>query len=160
MDHSAQQYLEAQVMSATPQKLRLMLIEGAIRCARHALALWEKNQHEQALESLTRCRNIISELLAGIRPDQTVLTRSVAGVYLFLFRCLTEAQLRKDFGKVEETIAVLETERETWRLVCEKLPSSPFPMNQANGASIRATEIIAPPEGIGGPPVSGFTVDA
>ena len=30
-------YLEAQVMTATPQKLRLMLIEGAIRFARQTL---------------------------------------------------------------------------------------------------------------------------
>ena len=158
MDHSAQQYLYAQVMSATPQKLRLMLIEGAIRFARQALGSWEQNQNELAVQSLARCRNIISELLSGIRLDESALTRSVAGVYLYLFRSLTEGQLQQDRRKIEESIAVLEIERDTWRLVCEKLPESPFPMNQTGSG--RSTEIIAPTIGIGGPQQSGFTVDA
>jgi flagellar protein FliS len=159
MDHSAQQYLHAQVMSATPQKLRLMLIEGAIRFARQALSSWEQNHNEQATDWLTRCRNIISELLASIRLDQSSLTRSVAGVYLFLFRSLTEGQLQKDRRKIEEAISVLEIERETWRMVCDKLPDAPFPMDQS-GAVRNATEIIAPTSGIDGPPQSGFVVDA
>ena len=44
-------YLESQIMTATPQKLRLLLIEGAIRFARQTLELWEKEQNDQALEA-------------------------------------------------------------------------------------------------------------
>ena len=126
MDNRARQYLEAQVMTATPQKLRLMLIEGAIRFARQTIQQWAVNQNEEALESLIRCRSIVSELLAGVRTEESDLTRQVASVYVFLFRTLTEAQLRRDRQKVEEVIRVLEVECETWRLVCEKLPGKPF----------------------------------
>src|SRR4029077_15222578 len=119
MDDSSNQYLESQIMTATPQKLRLLLIEGAIRYAHQTMELWERGQHEPALESLIRCRSIVGELLSGVRVEYSDLTRKVAGVYLFLFRCLTEAQLKRDFERVQDTIRVLEIERETWQMVCE-----------------------------------------
>ncbi|MBP90011.1 MAG: flagellar export chaperone FliS [Planctomycetaceae bacterium] len=134
-------YLEAQVMTATPQKLRLMLIEGAIRFARKTLRHWERGDNEQALETIIRCRTIVSELLASIRLDESELTKQVGGMYLFIFRHLTEAQLRRGAQHVEEAIRVLEAEQETWRLVCEQMPEAPPPLAQDPNAS---TEILAP----------------
>jgi flagellar protein FliS len=159
MNNSPNHYLQSQVMSATPQKLRLLLIEGAIRFARKSLESWEDNDPELAVQSLARCRNIVSELLSGVRLDQSALTSSVAAVYLFLSRSLIEAQLQNDRRKVEESISVLEIERETWRLVWEKMPDTPFPVSHT-GEVNASKEIIAPTVGIGGPQQSGFAVDA
>ena len=70
MNHQAREaYIEDQILTATPQKLRLMLIEGAIRFAKRTLLHWENRDNEQALESIIRCRNIVSELLSSIRVD-------------------------------------------------------------------------------------------
>jgi len=118
-------YLESQVLTATPQKLRLMLIEAALSAARQALSCWEEKLDPRANLALVRCREIISELLAAVKPDDTELTRNVAGIYLFLFKTLAEAQLHRDPAKVEEAILVLEIERETWREVCEQMPLAP-----------------------------------
>ena len=120
-------YLEAQVTTATPQRLRLMLIEAAIRYLKQTLRSWEDDKNDEALATLIRVRSIIAELLSSIQPDKTELTQKVAGVYVFLFNALTKAQLRRDTKGIEETIEVLEVERETWRLVCEKLPHIPVP---------------------------------
>ncbi len=137
MDDAHSRYLEAQVLTATPQKLRLMAIEAALGAARQALACWEQNDNQQALEALTRCRQLVSELLSAVKPDQTELTRRVAAVYLFLYRCLTEAQLRRDRGRVEEVIGVLQVERETWRQVCQQMPDAPRPAEAgADGSEI------------------------
>jgi flagellar protein FliS len=160
MDEHARQYLEAQITTATPQKLRLMLIEGAIRSARRALEDWQANRNDQAIDALIHCREIISELVSGIRLDQGELASQVANVYLFLYRNLAEAQLRRDAGKVEETIEVLELERETWQLVCEKLPGQPFPMHAIDPHDEAPAEIAAPLRGIGGPMSSAFSLDA
>ena len=118
-------YLESQVLTATPQKLRLMLIEAALGAARQALNCWQEERDTSANIALIRCREIVSELLAAIKPDQSELTRSVAGIYLFLFKSLAEAQLHRDPAKVDEAIHVLEIERDTWRLVCEQMPQAP-----------------------------------
>jgi flagellar protein FliS len=156
MDHSARCYLEAEVMTATPQKLRLLLIDGALRFAHQTLNLWSENRNDDAIETLIRCRLILGELLSGIRVEESQLTRRVAGVYLFLLRCLAEAQLKHDVKRLQEMIKVLEFERETWRLVCEKMPEAPV-------ASVQETsvvEIIASSQGIDGPDKSAFSFDA
>jgi len=133
-------YLETQVMTATPQKLRLMLIEGAIRFARQTLQHWEEENNEEAVDSLIHCRSIVTELVAAIKDDKTELTNKVTGVYLFLFQTLTEAQLRRDQKRVEDAIRVLEVERETWQLVCEKMPHIPTALE---GPANEAREITA-----------------
>lgn len=138
---ASESYLESQVLTATPQKLRLMLIEGAIRFARQTMHHWEQGNNEQALETIIRSRSIVSELLASITVDQSELTRKVASIYLFVFRHLTEGQLRRDARLVEEAIRVLEAERETWSLVCEQMPEAP---PKATDDSPGSAEILAP----------------
>ena len=118
-------YLETQISTATPQKLRLLLIEGALRFGRRTLALWQENQAGEALESLIRCRSIIAELLSGVRPDGTPLTRQVTALYGFAFRTLTEAQAQHDEKKLADVLAILEEEQVTWRQVCEQMPEPP-----------------------------------
>jgi flagellar protein FliS len=125
MGPSENTYLEAQIMTATPQKLRLMLIDGALRFARQSVELREQGQNEPALESLIRCRSIVAELLSGIQVNQSELTRRVAAIYSFLFRSLTEAHLTREPSKVQDVVRVLEIERETWQQVCDQMPTAP-----------------------------------
>ncbi|MDX1947986.1 MAG: flagellar export chaperone FliS [Pirellulaceae bacterium] len=118
-------YLETQVNTATPQKLRLMLLDAALRHARQTALRWEAGEFDTAQDSLARCRDIVGELLAGVRSDGTPLTSQVAAVYCFLLQSLTAAQAGRDSARLAEAIELLETERETWRLVCEQLPDRP-----------------------------------
>ncbi|MGE0760780.1 MAG: flagellar export chaperone FliS [Pirellulaceae bacterium] len=159
MENSVQQYLEAQIMSATPQKLRLMLIEGAIRFARRAVERWDRHENELAMESLNRCRSIVSELLAGIRVDHTELTRKVAGIYMYLFRTITEGQLRHDRQKIRDVISVLEVERDTWQAVCEQMPMAPEQPAACGGVEM-GTETLASATAMGGLSGSTFALDA
>jgi len=118
-------YLETQVHTATPQKLRLMLIDGALRHSRRTLELWRQRDFDQALESLIRTREIVSELIAGIEADASPLARQVGNLYAYLFSALTEAQQTRDEHQLAAVIRVLEEERETWRQLCEQLPDRP-----------------------------------
>jgi len=106
-------YLENQILSAAPQQLRLMLIDGAIRFA----------------PMLSRARGIVGELMSSITPDGSELTRRVAGIYLFLFQTLAQAGVERDSRRVREAIEVLAYDRETWRRVCNQSmsPAAPSP---------------------------------
>lgn len=115
-------YLENQVLTATPQRLRLMLIDGALRFLRQTLLHWEANEPEAGSASLERARGIVSELMSSIRPDGSELTRKVAGIYMFLYRELVEASLERSGQRVRGAIDVLEVERETWQQLCEQVP--------------------------------------
>ena len=82
-------YLETGVLTATPQKLQLMLIEGAVRFAAQARNCRQRNEDVEATEAISRCREIVSVILSGIKNDGTELTRNVTSVYVYLFRTLT-----------------------------------------------------------------------
>ncbi len=118
-------YLQTQVLTASPQRLRLMLIDGAIQQADLTAQLWQDESHEQALEALIRCRGILSELIAGIRPDASPLAQKVLGLYIFLYTALTEAQLSHDRQKLAHVRRVLQSERETWQQVCRQVADGP-----------------------------------
>jgi flagellar protein FliS len=125
MSQPSDAYLQTQVLTASPQRLRLMLIEAALRDVDLTARLWDQQQPEQALESLIRCRGIISELIAGIRQGESPLAQKVLGLYLFLFQALTEAQLSRDRTKLAIVRRILSSERDTWQQVCQQLATAP-----------------------------------
>ena len=149
-------YLEAQIMTATPQKLRLMLIEGGIQFARQTIRHWNENRSEEAFESLTRCRRVITELLGSIRCDDSELTRTMSGLYAFLFKTLTEAMATRDASKMEDVIRILEEERVTWQEVCQRLPEVPAEMYDQRPEEITASSSLAADDSATG----GFSLDA
>lgn len=133
-----EQYLVNEVMTATPQKLQLMLLEAAIRHAQAAGEHRRSERSQEAGESIVRCQEIISEILAALQPQRDQeLCRRVAAVYLFVFRQLVAAHLKQQEEPLLEAIQVLEIERDTWRQVC-----------QAHG-SVRAPLASTPDAGAG-----------
>lgn len=123
--HPRDAYLEAEVRTATPQRLRLMLIDGALRFGRKALDRWgDGQQSAESYEALARCRSIVAELAGSIRVDQP-LAKQVQDIQLFLFRQLAEAPTHNDPDRLRRVIEVLEVERETWRQLCEQMPDAP-----------------------------------
>ena len=143
-------YLETEVMTATPQKLQYMLIDAAIRNLHRGKHLRGQNQNDEACEVLIRAQEIITQILTGLNHEAAPdLTRKVASVYMFVFRSLNEAQLTQDDSKLDECIRVLEVERETWRLLCEQLEQEQPAENEAARATLsdlrRRTAPAGPP---------------
>jgi flagellar protein FliS len=134
-------YLETQINTATPQRLRLMLIEGAIRFARRTQDLWRESVDVQALEALVRCRDIVGELLAGVSVEESPLTTQVGNLYGYLLSALAEIQYSRDEHQLAAVIRVLEEERETWRQLCEQVPDR---LSAAPSAAFAPREDLAP----------------
>lgn len=141
-------YLVNEVMTATPQKLQLMLLDAALRHAHAAGEHRQAGRLEEAGESIIRCQEIVSEILSALQPkrDQE-LCRRVAAIYLFVFRRLVAAHLKQDDEPLREAISLLETERETWRQVCE-----------LHGAT-RLAHHLAPRSGPGDEPQGGLSLE-
>jgi flagellar protein FliS len=140
MHDARQAYLETQLQTATPQRLRLMLIEGAIRFAHLTEQHWDEGRDNDAFESLLRCRGIVTELMSAVRPDGAQIARQVMALYVFIFQALTEAQVRRDRVKLAEALRILEVERDTWREVCERMPEA---LSPADIAARQPKEITA-----------------
>ncbi len=148
-------YLRTEVMTATPQKLQYMLIDAAIRNLQRGKHLRSENQHDEACEVLIRAQEIVTQILTGLnREVDPDLTRKVASVYMFVFRSLNEAQVGREDDKLDECIRVLEVERETWRLLCEKLEQEQPAENEAAHATLSGQPAAGdiPPAAPNGPP--------
>lgn len=127
-------YLESSVQTASPQKLHLLLIEGAIRFALQAKQSAESGDVMAASKASDRCRKIVAEMLASVRSDQSEISKNLADIYLFLYRTLVDVQFREESSKLDDVLQVLEVERETWIQVCEK-----------HGATLGSKSNVSPP---------------
>ena len=143
MQHST--YLESKVLTASPQRLHLMLIEGAIRFGRQAEESLRKGERAAAATPLLRMIDIVGELLAAVRANKSDLNKKIADQYWFLLRRVSEAKINSNAAALAEALRLLDYERQTWQLLCEKLsadtqtgPTVPHPKalaaSRANGA--------------------------
>lgn len=150
-------YLETEVLTATPQKLQLMLIDGALRFIELARHHWRNDKDEEACEALIRAQRIVTELLSGLNKDVDAdLAGKVASIYLYIFRTLLAAHNERDEEKLDDVVRILNIERETWRQVCEKLGAE----NPAGQTMDRVTLSSNGPPTTGAPLPPNLTSDA
>jgi flagellar protein FliS len=119
-------YVAAELQTAPPQRLRLMLIDAAIGFVAAAQEHAQTSHWAVAGESFVQARRAVIELLAGIKDDrddasgaEAALAQKIRGLYVFLFRVLSEAQLYRDPRRLDDAMRLLAMERETWRQVCD-----------------------------------------
>ena len=118
--HQPSHYLESKILTASPPRLHLMLIEGAIRFGRKAEQHFEEGNEGYANESMVRSIDILGEMLAGVKHSKSEINKKLTDLYQFLFLTLTSAYVNTDAAKLADVLRILEFERETWQLACEK----------------------------------------
>jgi flagellar secretion chaperone FliS len=143
MDAAArEQYLSSQVFTATPERLHLMLIGGAIRYATLLRDAIVAGDIECASIAGEKCRDILSEMLLCVQRDAHEAAKRVRSIYTFLIREVADAQIRRESGRMEGVLKVLEIERDTWTEVCEKAGPREFRRDDShpNAATIPSLE--------------------
>jgi flagellar protein FliS len=147
------EYLTTTVLTAAPQKLQLLLIEGAIRFGRQAELHWQRRENEAAFNALVRCQEIVTQLIAGLAENlESPLVRQVSAVYAFTYRALVSAAFHRDANRLAEALRVLEIERETWQQVSERLGMRRSDASAATNSAAQANSplmIESPPIGHG-----------
>jgi flagellar secretion chaperone FliS len=124
--YASDNYLVTEVMTATPQKLQLMLIDAAIRQVRYAQDHW--SDKVVANRYVRQAQKIINGILDGIDfSTKSPLVAKIAQVYAFIYTTLARAMLNHDEKKIGEALRLLEIEQETWRQLCEKLGTAAAP---------------------------------
>jgi flagellar protein FliS len=133
------EYLRSRVMSASPEELRLMLLEGGIKYISQGKAALERKDFEGMFNGLSAGRNIVMELMMTIRPEPNPkLAETVKALYTFIYTLLVDAGMEKDTGKLAKVIQLLEYERETWVLLMQQLAAERTPVHAARHESERA----------------------
>jgi flagellar secretion chaperone FliS len=113
-------YLEIQVRTASPVKLRLLLIDGAVRFLTLAKESAAAGDLPKALEFTSRVRDILAEILSNVWNAEGYVARQQKSLYGYLLRLAAIMQLRSEFEHADSILKVLAEERETWRQLAEK----------------------------------------
>ncbi|HYE62246.1 MAG TPA: flagellar export chaperone FliS [Phycisphaerales bacterium] len=118
----ANEYLKTRVLTASPEELRLMLLDGSLKYAMQAREGLTNKNPEHAFNGFTACRDIVTELMTTIRREPNPqLADQVRAVYSFIFQLLVEAGFERSIEKLDKAVELLQFERETWVLLMQKV---------------------------------------
>lgn len=126
------QYKQTSVETASPEKLILMLYDGAIKFINQAKISMDEKNIEETNKALIKTQNIISELIIGLNMDTGEIARNLYNLYDYFQRRLVEANTKKDTGILDEVLGYLEELRDTWAEAAAKIKSSSGVVNGVN----------------------------
>jgi flagellar protein FliS len=107
-------YQQQSIMTAPPERLVVMLYDGAIRFFFQAAAALREDARATAFERLERGEAIVDHLLATLDMSAGEVAERLQGVYVFCKRLLLEARLERDAEKVDLVRGYLSELREAW----------------------------------------------
>jgi flagellar secretion chaperone FliS len=112
-----QAYTESSVMTAPPEKLVVMLYDGAIRFLRQSAVAMRAGNREVAVNRIHRADAIIDELNFTLDMSHGQISTGLRSIYLFSKRHLSEAIVERDPERVDEVIRLLSELREAWQQI-------------------------------------------
>ncbi len=135
------EYLDARVTTAPPQQLHMMVVDGAVRFAKHAKQALEEEDIETAHLALNRSREFVSELISGIQDGQSPeLAERMKALFGFVYTNLAVADMEREPRAVADALKILEMHQETWRLLCEQLKTESKAALQATPSFMQADD--------------------
>jgi len=128
-------YLKTKIMTASPEELRLMLYDGAIKFCRQAKLALEQSDFETSYNNLIRAQKIVLELSTSLKHDvDPALCDKLAALYTYIYRRLVDANMNRTMQEIDEAIKLLDYERQTWHMLMQKLAGDEGAPESADGA--------------------------
>ncbi|MGN1153400.1 MAG: flagellar export chaperone FliS [Candidatus Gastranaerophilaceae bacterium] len=116
MNPYLKQYQKNEVETATPEKILILLYDGAIQFLNKAkIAMQEKNIPE-IHNNIIGCENIIQEFINTLDMENGGdFAVRIKALYQYFYNTLVQANLKKDESKVDEVLRHLVDLRATWK---------------------------------------------
>jgi flagellar secretion chaperone FliS len=110
-----QQYLEEQILNASPGQLLLMLYDGAIKNVLIAKKAIGEKDYETSNNKLIRAQKIIMEFMDtldfNVYPE---MAQNLLGIYEYMHYQLVQANIKRDVALLDEVLWHLKNLRKTW----------------------------------------------
>ena len=114
-------YQKVQVESASPEKLVLMLYDGAVRKLGQAEVSLQSDRVEEFHEHVVRVQKIITELLGALDTSKGGdLAENLGRLYDYMLRQLSLSLVRRSVEQVVEIKGLLEELRQGWQGVVQQ----------------------------------------
>jgi flagellar secretion chaperone FliS len=142
----ANPYLKTKVMTASPEQLRLMLYEGAVKFCRQAKTALGQGDFEGSYTSMARAQKIVLELGSSLNHTAAPeLCDKLNALYTYLYRRMVDANLTRQIAPIDECIKLLEYETETWQMMMRQMGQ----MSTASSAAAASAAPLRAPAGAG-----------
>jgi flagellar protein FliS len=107
-------YKQQSILTAPPERLVVMLYDGAHRFLSQAAIAMRDGETSRSREKLRRAEAIIDELLCTLDLDAGPIAHNLHGIYVFCKRELTAARVDSDPSKIDWVVEQLAELREAW----------------------------------------------
>lgn len=121
MSNPFQKYKQTQVVSASREKLLLMMYEGAIKFTKQAIKAAEEKKVADRCHFIGRAYDVVMELNNTL--DHKVggeISKSLEQLYMFITDQYTKANINGTIEPLQNALKVLETLYEGWVGAVEK----------------------------------------
>ena len=117
---SQEAFLRQEIESATPAKLRFLLLQKAHGLTLVIQDLWRQGKHSEADQWVLRVQDIITELLAGVVDPTHELAGITSDLYIFMSKLIAAVSIDRDSEALLNVSEILEIELETWSMFVRK----------------------------------------
>nr|MCU0719819.1 flagellar protein FliS [Pirellula sp.] len=109
-------FLLQEIQSASPAKLRFLLLQKAHGLCLVVSDLWKENRHNDAEQWVIRIQDIVTELLSGVVDPRHELAQITSDLYVFLSKLVVAVMIERDVEALQNVTEILEIEMETWAM--------------------------------------------
>jgi flagellar protein FliS len=107
-------YAESSVLTASPERLVVMLYDGAVRFLNQSAAAMREGDRDRSRDKMRRAEAIVDELNIALDMSHGEIPRSLREIYLFSKRTLHAANVHCDPQRIEAVTRLLADLRESW----------------------------------------------
>jgi flagellar secretion chaperone FliS len=113
-------YTESSVLTASPERLVVMLYDGAIRFLNQSAAAMREGQRDRSREKMRRAEAIVDELNVSLDMSYGEIPQRLREIYMFCKRTLHTANVRAEPAGIEAVTRLLSELRESWDEIAAK----------------------------------------
>ena len=116
MNPYLKQYQKNEVETASPEKILILLYDGAIQFLNKAKIAMEQKNIPEIHNNIIGCENIILEFINTVDEENGVdFAVRIKALYQYFYKTLVQANLKKDVTKIDEVLRHLVELRATWK---------------------------------------------
>lgn len=115
-----QAYRDSAILTAPPERLVVMLYDGANRFLIQAATAMRSGDLTVTNDRLRRAEAIVNELRATLDMSAGEVATNLESIYAFCQRLLLEARLKQDANKIDQVARLLRDLRDAWNQVASQ----------------------------------------
>lgn len=113
-------FLRQEVESASPAKLRWLLLQKAHGLTDYVRDLWLQGKAEEAKQWVILIQDIFTELLEGIVDPKHELAKQQSDLFIFLTKLLVQSARTHDVQSIDNISEILKIEKESWEMLVRR----------------------------------------